>query len=61
MFTEAGQVAHEVGDFAMDQFRADFGFGIRYAMNPDQKMNIRVDIGFVDGSVAPAINIKEAF
>ncbi|MDQ3001050.1 MAG: BamA/TamA family outer membrane protein [Fibrobacterota bacterium] len=61
VFTEAGQVAHEVGDFAMDPFRAAFGFGIRYAMNPDQKMNIRVDIGFVDGSVAPAINIKEAF
>jgi hypothetical protein len=61
VFTEAGQVAREVGDFAMDEFRADFGFGLRYAMNPDQKMNIRVDIGFVDGSVAPAINIKEAF
>ncbi|MDB5105934.1 MAG: outer membrane protein [Fibrobacteres bacterium] len=61
VFAEAGQVAHETGDFAWDGFRPDFGFGLRYAMNPANRMNIRVDIGFVDGSVAPAINIKEAF
>ena len=61
LFTEAGQVAHNLEDFSWDEFRPDFGFGIRYAMNPAQRMNIRIDIGFVDGSVAPAINIKEAF
>ena len=61
VFGEAGQVAHAAGEFAWEEFRPDYGFGLRYAMNPSQRMNIRVDIGFVDGSVAPAINIKEAF
>lgn len=61
VFAEAGQVAHAPDAFAWEEFRPDFGFGLRYAMNPSQRMNIRVDIGFVDGSVAPAINIKEAF
>jgi hypothetical protein len=61
VFAEAGQVAHETGDFAWDGFRPGFGAGLRYAMNPAQRMNIRLDIGFVDGTVAPAINIKEAF
>lgn len=60
-FTEAGQVAGETADFAWEELRPAFGFGLRYAMNPSQRMNIRVDIGFVDGNVAPAINIKEAF
>jgi hypothetical protein len=61
VFAEAGQVAHETKDLAWEEFKPDFGFGIRYAMNPAQLMNIRVDIGFVDGGIAPAINIKESF
>jgi hypothetical protein len=61
VFTEAGQVAHEVGDFAWNEFRQGYGFGFRYAMNKSQRMNIRGDLGFVDGTIAPAINIKEAF
>ncbi len=61
VFTEAGQVAHHMEDFAWKEFRTDFGLGIRYAMNPAQRMNIRIDVGFVDKGVAPAINIKEAF
>ena len=61
LFAEAGQVAHQAGDFSWRGFRPDYGAGLRYAMNRSQRMNIRVDIGFVDGTVAPAINIKEAF
>ncbi len=61
VFAEAGQVAHQVEDLAWQEFRPDFGVGLRYAMNPEQRMNIRIDLGIVDGSVAPAINIKEAF
>jgi hypothetical protein len=61
VFAEAGQVAHAVRDFAWEEFRPAYGVGLRYALNPAQRMNIRVDVGFVDGSVAPAINIKEAF
>jgi hypothetical protein len=47
--------------FGWDGFRQGYGLGLRYAMNPAQRMNIRIDLGFVDGTVAPAINIKEAF
>ncbi len=61
VFAEVGQVAHRVEDMDWKEFRPDFGLGLRYALNPSQRMNIRIDLGFVDGSVAPAINIKEAF
>lgn len=61
VFAEAGQVAHHVEDFAWEEFRPGFGFGVRYALNRSQRLNIRIDVGFVDGSIAPAINIKEAF
>lgn len=61
VFAEAGQVAHDLAEFAADRFHPAFGLGLRYAMNPAQRMNIRVDLGFVDGTIAPAINIKEAF
>ena len=61
VFAEAGQVAHTTHDFAWSEFRPAFGAGLRYAMNPSQRMNIRIDVGYVDHSIAPAINIKEAF
>ena len=61
LFAEAGQVAGRVEDFGMGEARYGWGFGLRYALNPAQRMNIRLDVGFVDGTVAPAINIKEAF
>ena len=61
VFAEAGQVAHTAGDFSWGGFRRGYGIGLRYALNPAQRMNIRIDVGFVDGTVAPAINIKEAF
>ena len=61
VFAEAGQVAHGTGEFDLGESRLGWGFGLRYALNPKQRMNIRLDIGFVDGTVAPAINIKEAF
>jgi hypothetical protein len=61
VFAEAGQVAHTTEDFAWGEFRRGYGIGLRYALNPAQRMNIRIDVGFVDGTVAPAINIKEAF
>ena len=61
LFTESGQVAHAAGDFRAGEFRTGYGIGLRYAMNPAERMNIRVDIGIVDGGVAPAINFKEAF
>jgi outer membrane protein assembly factor BamA len=61
VFAEAGQVAHVFGDLDWSEFRPAYGVGLRYAMNPAQRMNIRIDLGFVDGTVAPAINIKEAF
>jgi hypothetical protein len=60
-FAEGGQVAPALDQFASDGFRQGYGVGLRYAMNPAQRMNIRIDLGFVDGTVAPAINIKEAF
>jgi len=61
VFAEAGQVAHSPGDISWEGYRAGYGIGLRYAMNPAQRLNIRADLGFVDNGIAPAIDIKEAF
>lgn len=60
-FAEAGEVAPTPDAFAVGDLRPAYGVGLRYAMNPAQRMNIRIDLGVTDGSIAPAINIKEAF
>lgn len=61
VFAETGQVAPGLGDFSLEGMRPAYGLGLRYAMNPERRMNIRIDLGFVDETIAPAINIKEAF
>jgi hypothetical protein len=35
--------------------------GIRYAMNPKEKFNVRVDLAIVEGSAGLVIDVKEAF
>ena len=61
VFAETAQVAHELGELTMDEWKYSVGTGIRYALNPDERFNFRLDISFVDGGVGLALNFREAF
>jgi len=60
-FAEAAQVASEYSDIEISSFKTSLGAGIRYALNPKQRFNIRADIAWVDDGVGVIINVKEAF
>ena len=60
-FTDFSQVAQTLSHIDGKGWIASFGGGIRYAMNPKEKFNVRVDVGFVDGTPGLVIDVKEAF
>lgn len=61
LFAEAAQVANDYSDIELSSFKTSIGLGIRYALNPEQRFNIRADIAWVDGGFGAVINVREAF
>ena len=61
IFAEAAQVAPAFGDMAVGDFKPSIGSGFRYALNPDQRFNLRADVSWVDKGIGVIINVREAF
>jgi len=61
LFAEAAQVARDYSDLAIDSFKTSIGAGIRYALNPEQRFNLRADVAWVDNGIGLIINVREAF
>jgi outer membrane protein assembly factor BamA len=61
VFAEAAQVAHDFSAIELPSFKTSLGIGFRYALNPDQRFNLRADIAWVDNGFAAIINVREAF
>lgn len=60
-FIGAAQVAESPGDFKLNDFRIAFGGGIRLLWDREQKLNIRLDVGFAEGETSLYVTIGEAF
>jgi outer membrane translocation and assembly module TamA len=60
-FASYGDVASRVSGFPLAHGKAGGGFGIRWGFDPDEGVNIRLDVGFADGSSATYITLGEAF
>jgi outer membrane translocation and assembly module TamA len=61
-FAGGGDVASKLSRFALNDFKTSYGFGLRYAVSPKEKINIRLDWGFgKDPFAGPVITIGEAF
>lgn len=62
LFAGMGDVAPTLSDFSLDNNRFIFGAGGRFQALKDEKMNIRLDIGFTDnGQSAFYLSVREAF
>lgn len=61
-FVGLGGVAHSTDKFALNELKYSIGGGLRYALNPSEKLNIRVDYGIgLNYSNGLYIQISEAF
>ena len=60
-FAGVGQVANRLDRFAIQQFKCAAGTGIRYALKPADRLNLRLDYGTAAHSQGFYITISEAF
>lgn len=61
-FAGVGDVAQNIGDFRLDEFKYVAGIGGRFAAVRDQKLNIRADFGIAKGGqTAIYIGLREVF
>ncbi|RJP79667.1 MAG: hypothetical protein C4522_09485 [Desulfobacteraceae bacterium] len=60
-FAETAQVAEEFSDLESNDWKYSIGGGLRYALNPSERFNIRLDLSYVDSGFGLVLNIREAF
>lgn len=60
-FVSAGQVAEEAAELELAEPRVAGGFGLRIALNGEQKLNLRIDVAFSEVGTSPYVNMMEAF
>ena len=56
-----GDVAGTFTDFRLKDARPSFGIGIRFAIDPEQMVNVRADFGYGEDTHGVYFNAKEAF
>lgn len=60
-FTSVGGVSDKFSNYALQYTRVNYGLGLRYQLSKSEKINLRLDVGFGDGSPGVYISVGEAF
>ena len=61
-FVGVGDTADELLNFSFSDLKYSYGAGLRFRFNEEQKVNLRVDLGFGnDGNMGVYFGIEEAF
>jgi len=60
-FAGIGEVFNEADDIKMNNLKYSVGTGLRFALNPEQKLNLRADIGYGREGINFYMVIGEAF
>lgn len=61
IFGETGQVASELDQIRLKDWHWSMGLGLRFSILPQERLNLRADIGFGEDSVNFIINAREVF
>jgi outer membrane protein assembly factor BamA len=62
VFAGVGDVAPSLSAFVLNEFKTSKGFGLRYTVSKEEKLNIRVDLGFgQNGNTGFYLTAAEAF
>ena len=62
VFGGVGDVAPELTKFTINTIKYSYGLGLRFLFNKEEKVNLRVDLGFGnDGNSGIYFGIEEAF
>ncbi|MEL6843177.1 MAG: hypothetical protein AAFP02_08175, partial [Bacteroidota bacterium] len=61
VFASYGGVGERVRDLDPTTYHLNYGAGLRFALNPQEKIHVRADIGFGNGQPNFYLTIGEAF
>ncbi|MHC4687226.1 MAG: BamA/TamA family outer membrane protein, partial [Planctomycetota bacterium] len=61
VFIGVGEVAEKYSDFSAENLRLAGGVGIRFTLDPKDRINLRIDVGVSEFGVAPVLLLTEAF
>lgn len=61
VFADIAQVADNISNVKIDEFKSSVGGGIRYALNQEQQFNMRCDLAWVDSGFGLVVSVREAF
>lgn len=61
LFAGAGDVAPALGQFRIADIKPSYGFGLRFTIAPQERLNLRLDFGFGKHSSGVYISAAEAF
>ncbi len=61
LFAGAGEVAPSVRGFGLGGILVSGGAGLRFALDPENRMNLRLDVGVSRFGAAPIVTVNEAF
>jgi hypothetical protein len=60
-FAGVGDVGSTLASLTMRSLKVSAGLGLRFALNPDEHLNVRMDWGFGRGTDGLYFSIREAF
>ncbi|MGY5351559.1 BamA/TamA family outer membrane protein [Wenyingzhuangia sp. IMCC45533] len=60
-FVGAGNVADKIGNFKLSTIKPNFGLGLRFLLDREERLNIRLDWGFGEDTNSLYLNIAESF
>ncbi|MHC4805883.1 MAG: BamA/TamA family outer membrane protein [Planctomycetota bacterium] len=61
VFIGVGEVAETYSDFSAENLRFAGGVGIRFTLDPKDRINLRIDVGVSEFGIAPVLLLTEAF
>ncbi len=60
-FGSLGNVGRNIAELASGEVKGAAGLGFRIALNKEERVNLRIDIAYAPGGIAPYVNMGEAF
>jgi hemolysin activation/secretion protein len=61
LFGNVGQVANQWNQMSTNNWLYTYGAGLRFQLNKNQKINLRIDVATDNKKVLPYFTIGEAF
>jgi len=61
LFGGVGDIAYELNDLKVKNFKYSYGFGFRYIFNAKERLTVRADFGFGKNTSGVYFAMQEAF